>query len=64
MEIANATVLYTTLDGEADCVGTYCLLRPCPMDCVLVGSVVNSDDLHPWAKCAVSNLRLPWTDWS
>lgn len=43
---------YTGLDGEADWVGADCSLRTCPRDYAWVGSVVNANDLHPWAECS------------
>jgi hypothetical protein len=43
---------YTGIDGEPEWTGPDCSLRTCPKDFAWVGSVVNSNDLHPWVECS------------
>jgi len=43
---------YNGLDGEAFYTGPDCSQRTCPKDFSWVGSVVNANDLHPWAECS------------
>jgi hypothetical protein len=44
------------LDGEVEWTGADCSLRTCPKDFAFVGSVVGSNDLHPWAECSNKGL--------
>jgi hypothetical protein len=44
------------LDGESAWTGPDCSLRTCPKDFAWVGSVVNANDLHPWAECSNKGL--------
>lgn len=43
---------YSGIDGEAEWTGPDCSLRTCPKDYAWVGSVVGSNDLHPWVECS------------
>lgn len=43
---------FTGIDGEVEWTGPDCSLRVCPKDFAWVGSVVGSNDLHPWAECS------------
>lgn len=40
------------LDGEDEWTGPDCSLRTCPFDFAWAGSVINSNNLHPWAECS------------
>jgi len=51
-EVNQNCVCYKGLDGEPEWTGPDCSLRSCPHDYAWVGSVVNANDLHPWAECA------------
>jgi hypothetical protein len=43
---------FKALDGEPEWTGPDCSLRTCPKDYAWIGSVVNQNDLHPWAECS------------
>eukprot|EP00596_Hydrurales_sp_CCMP1899_P006842 CAMPEP_0119041476 /NCGR_PEP_ID=MMETSP1177-20130426/12258_1 /TAXON_ID=2985 /ORGANISM="Ochromonas sp, Strain CCMP1899" /LENGTH=392 /DNA_ID=CAMNT_0007007539 /DNA_START=174 /DNA_END=1352 /DNA_ORIENTATION=- len=43
---------YTGLNGEPDWTGPDCSQRTCPKDFAWVGSVVNTNDLHPYVECS------------
>jgi len=45
-------VCYTGMDGEAEWTGPDCSKRTCPKGNAWVGSVVASNDLHPWVECS------------
>ena len=51
-ELNNNCKCYLGLDGEPEWTGPDCSLRTCPKDFAWVGSVVNQNDLHPWAECS------------
>lgn len=55
-EINNNCVCYKGPSGEAEWTGADCSLRTCPKDYAWVGTVVNANDLHPWAECANKGL--------
>jgi hypothetical protein len=43
---------YKGSSGEDVWTGADCSLRTCPRDFAWVGSVVGSNDLHPWVECS------------
>ena len=47
---------FSGLDSEADWTGPDCSLRTCPKGLAWVGSVVNSNDLHPLVECSNKGL--------
>ena len=51
-EVNQNCVCYKGLDGEAEWTSPDCSERTCPHDYAWVGSVVNANDLHPWAECS------------
>lgn len=51
-QVNNNCACFLGLDGEAEWTGPDCSLRTCPKDFAWVGSVVGSNDLHPWVECS------------
>ena len=55
-EFNDNCLCYTGLSNEPAWTGADCSLRTCPKDAAWVGSVVNSNDLHPHVECSNKGL--------